>query len=246
MVETAFDLAKFDAAYPQGIEAHFWNRARNRIILREIGSASAGRKFGRVLKIGCGRGIVLKYLRQHDIDCHGVELSPISVSADLAPYLRTGVDCFALTEAERRVVDCLLLLDVTEHLPEPVLFLSQLRTAFPNARALTVSVPARHELWSNYDDYYGHFRRHTLASLNAELEDAGFHTIDSGYMFKALYPVMLALAKLFRKRATVIAAPHGGVMHRLLGTAFVAEWRLMPKQLWGTSVLATAIPRANP
>jgi 2-polyprenyl-3-methyl-5-hydroxy-6-metoxy-1,4-benzoquinol methylase len=242
MSETAFDLAQFDASYPPGIEAHFWNHARNRMILHELRRLAVGGKLNRVLEIGCGRGVVLAYLRRHGIDCHGIELSPVPVPTELEPYLQTGANCFDLPEEARTAVDCLLLLDVLEHLPEPVAFLSRLRESFPNARALIITVPARSELWSNYDEYYGHFRRYIPATLNSELKAAGFSSIRSAYMFKALYPVMFVLAKLFRNRTTTIAAPGGSFLHRLLSDCFVIEHRLMPRRLWGTSVLATFSP----
>lgn len=166
-------------------------------------------------------------------------------SADLEPYLQTGADCFDIPEDVRASVDCLLLLDVLEHLPDPVVFLSRLRVAFPNARALIITVPARQELWSNYDEYNGHFKRYTLASLGAELKASGFCVIRAGYVFKALYPVMFVLTKLFGNRTTTISAPRGRILHRLLAEAFVVESRLTPRALWGTSVIATCTPESH-
>jgi SAM-dependent methyltransferase len=244
MDQTAFDRAQFDANYPPGIEAHFWNNARNRIILRELHAVRANRRLNRVLEIGCGRGVVLAYMRRHGIECHGIDLSPIPPPADLTSYMQTG-DCFDLSSSEREAVDCLLLLDVIEHLPEPVTFLSRLADAFPNAHSIILTVPARPELWSNYDVYYKHFRRYTLASLTAEVTAAGFQVRRAGYMFKALYPVMFILSKFFGQRETTVAAPRGSPMHRLLSTCFVTEYLLAPRWLWGTSALATISPAAD-
>jgi SAM-dependent methyltransferase len=241
MDQTAFDIAQFDAIYPTGIEAHFWNVARNRIILHELHALKADGKLDRVLEIGCGRGVVLAYMRQNGINCYGIDLSPVPPPADLLPYVQTG-DCFDLPDNEREAVDCLLLLDVLEHLPDPVAFLSRLPVAFPNARAMVLTVPARPELWSNYDDYYKHFRRYTLTSIRAEATRAGFRIDRSSYMFKALYPAMFILAKFLGKRETTVSAPHGNAIHRMLSTCFVIEHLVTPRWLWGTSVLATLKP----
>ena len=106
-------------------------------------------------------------------------------------------------------------------------------------------VPERPELWSDYAEHYGQFRRYTLASLNAEPAVAGFQPIRCGYLFKALYPAMFILTKFFRSRATMIASPRRKLLRLLLGVNFVGEQILMPRALWGTSVPAAAVPVAH-
>lgn len=102
MTETAFAAEQMVEPYPPGIESHFWTLARNRIVLREIRVAEA--KLGKlsgVLEIGCDRGVVLKYLRDQGIDCHGVDPSPIALPGDLASNVRSGVNCFQIPAPER-------------------------------------------------------------------------------------------------------------------------------------------------
>ena len=160
-----------------------------------MGAAMADK---RVLEIGCGRGIVVRYLRNHGVDCFGTELAPVDVDPHLAPYINANRDCFDLPDEVRRRVDALLLLDVIEHLPEPVQFMRRLREAFPAAQALVVTVPARTELWSSYDTYYGHFRRYTIKSVSAEVRDAGFGAIEAGYFFMRYTRYCIALANFLR------------------------------------------------
>ena len=239
MVNTGYSAAQYLESYPAGVDDYFWHVARHRIVHRALRRVM-GTAGGRVLEIGCGRGIVVRYLRDHGVDCFGTELSPVEVDADLAPYITADRDCFDLPEAERGRVGALMLLDVIEHLPEPVPFMRRLREAFPAARALVLTVPARTELWSSYDTHYGHFRRYTIVSVGAEVRQAGFTAVEAGYFFHALYPVLLALAQSSGKRFTTMSAPGRRRLHRFIGHCFFAESVVVPRRLWGSSIVCTA------
>jgi 2-polyprenyl-3-methyl-5-hydroxy-6-metoxy-1,4-benzoquinol methylase len=75
--DTTFDAVQYALPYAPGVERHFWNVARNRIVERHLRRALATqRRSGRlVLDVGCGPGIVVDHLRRAGIDCHGVELN---------------------------------------------------------------------------------------------------------------------------------------------------------------------------
>jgi SAM-dependent methyltransferase len=241
MTETAFATELMVEPYPPGIEGHFWTLARNRIILREIRAAEAKLgKLDHVLEIGCGRGVVLKYLRDRGVDCHGVEPSPIALPDELASTVRTGIDCFQIPAHERAIYDGLLLLDVLEHIAEPVGFLRQVRSAYPNARVLILTVPARTELWSNYDEHFGHFRRYSVRTLATELRGADFGSVRARYFFHALYPVMLVVKVWRGKRSTTTHAPNKPGLHRFIADCFCAEESLLPGSVPGTSIIASA------
>jgi hypothetical protein len=241
METTDFTSGQYHDAYPPGIDGYFWHVARHRIVqhaLRRVTGGAIGDK--RVLEIGCGRGVVVRHLRTRGVDCFGTELAPVDVDPDLAPYIEANRDCFDLADEVRRGVDVLMLLDVIEHLPEPVYFMRRLRESFSAARAIVVTVPARTELWSSYDTHYGHFRRYTIESASNELGEAGFAAIEAGYFFHALYPVLFALAKFSGKRFTTMTAPSCKRLHRFVGNCFFAESLVVPRRVWGSSIVCTA------
>ena len=62
-----------------------------------------------------------------------------------------------------------------------------MRGAFPNAREILVTVPARQEIWSDYDNYYAHVQRYSRGSLEAAPDAQAIRTSDSGYFFHSLY-----------------------------------------------------------
>ncbi|MFN7768222.1 MAG: class I SAM-dependent methyltransferase [Planctomycetaceae bacterium] len=141
MSSTEFNQPEFDLAYPPGVEFNSWTVARHHI----LGRALARRRWlegvwlaGEWLAVGCGRGIVLQFLRARGLEVRGVELA-------LAERSRPGG---------------VLLLDVIEHLPDPVAFLQRLRESLPNVRRWVITVPAHPALWSK-NKFYGHPRRST-------------------------------------------------------------------------------------
>ena len=236
MRESAFTSAQYAEAYPDGIEAHYWHRARNRLVLEALRRLSANR----VLEIGCGRGIVVQFLRRHGIDCSGVELSPYPAGVLLDSHIRTGVDCFELVQEERGAPDSLLLLDVIEHVDDPVGFMANIREAFPNAKQLVVTVPARGELWSNYDDHYGHLRRYERIGLAKDIAAAGFAVKQTEYFFHALYPPAWLASRVAGRRSTTLSAPSFAISHRMIEQILLIEQKVLPGWLWGTSLLAIA------
>ena len=145
---------------------------------------------------------------------------------------------FDLDPAFRERIDTLLLMDVLEHLPDPAAFLATCATAFPNASTVHVTVPARMEIWSNYDEYFGHFVRYTRSTLREMVTSAGYDLVDSAYAFHGLYLVARVAKLLSGKRSTKLTAPSLPMAHAVLGKLLEVEHRLLPKRLKGSSIFA--------
>jgi predicted TPR repeat methyltransferase len=237
--ETAFTHEQFAEAYPDGIENHFWYVARNGIVSDTIQwiEGRQQRRIGKMLEIGCGRGIVVEYLRRTGRDCYGVELSPVTVPDAVQDHVWSATDCLDLPDHFRREVDLILLLDVIEHIEDSVGFLAGIRQAYPNCPWLIISVPARMELWSNFDQAYGHFRRYDEVMLRRELAQAGAELLRSRYRFVLLYPVIYALLRSGRDRSLSNRTPGSPLLHRLLGEAIRRETWLCPRWLYGSSIV---------
>ena len=241
MNESQFSDSQFDDAYPDDIGDHYWSRARNLILYDAVKSISKQQK--RWLEIGCGRGVVIGYLRGRGVLIEGVELADVKPLASVANFVLSGFDLSDLPQLQRDVFNGVMLLDVIEHIEDSGAFLRTVRDQMRKAQVLIVTVPARPELWSNYDTHYGHFRRYSRESLRNELVDAGWKPLRVSYLFRALYPPAWLLVKFMRQRSTTVKSPQAGngLLHRFVGAGLWLESRLPFGAIRGTSVIAVAI-----
>jgi SAM-dependent methyltransferase len=250
--DTAYDALQYSLNYAPGVEKHFWIYARNRIIERVIRRISPKTADGAklVLDVGCGPGIVVDHLRRAGIDCRGVELGLPQLRPGLEEYVTTGLDATQLPLAVREQVGAILLLDVLEHIEDPGAFLQTLLPVFPHLKHVVIAVPARMELWSNYDEFYGHFMRYSKRTLLALARKTNLQPVELKYMFIGLYPVIWFLSRLAGKRSVVSASPSGvtAILHSLIGNFFSAEERIpVIGYLPGTSVLGVfSVPDRQP
>ena len=233
--DSAFNRDQYTDAYAPGIERLFWHVARNATILRWL--RRCGMDAEKLLEIGCGPGIVVDYLRAKGVDCIGCDLASPSVPDRLADVIFASTDFRSLPLAVRSNIDGVLLCDVMEHLDDPVGFLRSLPESLPSSTRALITVPARNELWSAWDNRYGHFRRYDLDMLRAELEAAGLTLIASRYFFQSLY-LPMRLAK--RSRGGVIEPPTTAWPHRIIGAAMGLEQRISPARVPGASIIAVA------
>jgi len=235
---TEFSDDQYDLAYPDGIENHWWNLARNRILTTVVKKCAGADAV--VLEVGCGRGFVVKYLRDEGIDCTGVELAKARPLLAVRDHVRVGIDAWDLSRTERMRYDAILLLDVIEHISDTAAFLQHLSDGFPNLSHLIITVPACQELWSNYDECYGHCRRYSLEMLKSTSIAPGADCIWAGYFFHLAYPVGWAAAHLAKKRETKLHAPQGiGLwLHKLISWAMILDYFILPGRVPGMSALA--------
>jgi SAM-dependent methyltransferase len=235
---TEFSDDQYDLAYPDGIENHWWNLARNRILTNIVKKfAGAG---AIVLDVGCGRGFFVKYLRDEGIDCSGVELANAQPLVSVRDHVRVGIEAWELSLTERMRYDTILLFDVIEHIPAPAAFLQRLSAGFPNLSHVIITVPACQELWSNYDECYGHCRRYSLEILKSTPIALGADCIWASYFFHLAYPVGWAAAHLAKKRETKLHAPQGigKWLHKLISWAMIIDYYIMPGYVPGMSALS--------
>jgi len=237
-MKTEFLEDQFDLAYPDGVENHWWHLARNRIVYYEIKKLTP--HASAVLDVGCGRGIMVKYLRQKGIDCKGVELATTKALTGVASHIHFGTNAIEIPYEERSCYATILLLDVVEHLPNPLNFLQSLATAYPRLSHVILTVPARPELWSNYDDFYGHYRRYTAGMIEVLANQLCWEIVSQTYFFRPLYLPARALAVLQKKRNIRFHAPQGLtiMMHRLISYAMIMDYHIIPASVPGTSVFA--------
>jgi len=204
-VGTEFSGEEYDEAYPPGYELHYWHRARSDIVRDYVRAAcTAG---DTVLEIGAGRGHYVGVLRAAGFDAYGCDLGSPRVHENVRPFVFSGTDFAELDADLRRRVTAVLLLDVIEHIERPPGFIASIFQALPALSAVIITVPARQELWSNYDEHYRHFLRYDIRGLR-ELARSSHLLIESwGYFFHGLYVPAWILKRMGVNRATAFVAP---------------------------------------
>jgi hypothetical protein len=192
-----------------------------------------------VLEIGCGKGIVVSYLRSKNINCLGVELAKIQLPENVSHFIYSEMSSLSIPDSIKKSFDTLLFLDVLEHIENPQLFLREQINAFPFVKNIIITLPARNELWSNYDEFYGHYKRYDIASFQRHLLLNGWNVERVSYFFKWLYPLVYLLSIFRVKRSVKVKAPSRMTkpFHFIMAFASILEFKVLPNCFWGTSII---------
>ena len=243
---SSFSDDQYELAYPDGIEHHWWNIARSSLI-RDLVS-KAGLDTSTLLEVGCGKGLEVRHLRHRGINVLGVELANVTPLKGMESYINTGMDALDLPLEQRQRITAILLLDVIEHLPEPEVTLKSIAHGFPNLEVVILTVPAGSEVWSNYDEFYGHYRRYSLQLLEDLASRLHWRQESTGYFFKLTYPIARLLVTLNMKRSVELLPPatQWRWLHRLIARFFRIEYHLLPRRLMGTSAFSVLRVNALP
>jgi SAM-dependent methyltransferase len=238
MSNTEFTDTQYSSAYPEGIQGHYWSKARNYVIEKTI--LAQGLSGKHMLEVGCGTGVVLRALRRKGHSVIGTELAQTDVPDDLQDVMWTGIGYESLDTGILQKIQVVLLFDVIEHIEDEIVFLQEMRRDLPNLTHVVVTVPARPELWSNYDKHYGHFRRYTRTTLGEATKRAGLVTTYVSYFFHALYIPAKLLSFFKLNRRVDVHPPRNRItsfLHKLLGRIFLMEHNMLPNALRGTSII---------
>jgi SAM-dependent methyltransferase len=156
------------------VARHPWWLARADLVLALLETLDI-RPPARILEAGCGWGTNLEALEAAGYQTTGLDVSRKMldrldrydrrlVEADLTQHLPDHLPAY----------DCVLALDVIEHIDDDCRALRELGRLLNPTGSLIVSVPALPELFSQFDEVQGHRRRYTAESLRSCLERAGF------------------------------------------------------------------------
>ena len=178
---------------------HFWFRGRNTIIRKIITSTYPDYSGKRILEVGCGTGYVLRELDHMGFRVTGIDMHPegLVYAKKRVPNARlVRGDLF--TYKPGKPFDAIGIFDVVEHIEQDIEALQHCARLLSHHGRLFLTVPAREELRSVYDDISGHKRRYTKEALSRVLEKAGFRICFIGYFgFFQYFP------HLFMKRFTL-------------------------------------------
>ena len=240
-------IPEYAAVYRDLYERHWWFRAREPMLLREIEGHRPASGWGNVLDVGCGDGLFFDRLGAFGA-VWGVEADESLVPAGSRHRARIHLGPFDPTFEPGRRFGLVLMLDVLEHLPDPVAALRKAADLLePNGRVL-ITVPAFRVLWTNHDDLNRHFVRYRRRHLTAVVKEAGLVVLSDRYFFQWLFPVKLGLRLLERlggRHSAPARVPPAWLNRVLLGLTRVEQQTIGRLRLpFGSSLMAwcAAVP----
>lgn len=201
-----------------------------------------------LLDVGAGAGGVTKCL-----EWKGARFAIEASSVLAAAALHGGVTSIQAHSEGLPIADgsasVVCLLDVIEHLADPVPTLREARRVLAEDGRLVVTVPAHRWLWSAADDYLGHKRRYSRKLLRSHLGAGGFETCDAWHVFSWLVLPVFLMRRVVRNSAEnqLGLGSNGPLLTRVAALLTRAEvwssrWLKSPV---GTTIVAVARPTSS-
>jgi SAM-dependent methyltransferase len=153
-------------------DTYWWHVAKRKLV------ASLLKKHfpppGRVVEGGVGSARNLLEFRKLGYEASGFDILPASVQRAREKGLHAEVhDLGQPWPTKPGTVQAVVLLDVIEHLADPVQVLDNARQTLGQGGGVVVTVPAYPWLFGDWDERLGHFRRYTNRMLQEHAEQAG-------------------------------------------------------------------------
>jgi SAM-dependent methyltransferase len=176
-------------------ETSFWFRHRNEVIAVVLERFAPVESV--VWDVGGGNGFQANKLQQSGRTVVLLEPGRRACLNALARGVQNVV-CGTMSSLHVRdgVLDAACLFDVIEHIEDAVDLLSECRRALRSNGSVIVTVPAYQALWSDEDEYAGHYRRYTVGLLDKQLAAAGLRLEFASYFFQPLVLPIFVLRAL--------------------------------------------------
>ncbi len=226
-------------------EGYWWHVAKRRLVVELL-----ERYFpppGRLVEGGIGSARNLLEFRDLGYDVAGLDLMPASVaharSRGLAEvHVHDIGEPWPVAPGSARVA---VMLDVLEHVADPVAVLRHAAEAVAGEGGIVLSVPAYPSLFSDWDRHLGHYRRYTRDELRRQVREAGLQVLWEGRWNAFSLPaawVSRGLARRWKRTNGATFPRLPGIVNRfLIGCAaverHVARWAGLPVGLSLVAVL---------
>lgn len=225
-------------------EKHWWWRARTRLIISRLRCLLPERGGNRILDIGCGDGLFFPELSQFG-EVDGVEPFAELVSANNPYRGRIQICPFDDNFQPGKRYSLVLMLDVLEHLEDPVAALRHVIELLEPGGKFLATVPAFMALWTNHDVVNQHFIRYTKSSFRQVARQAGLRIQEERYLYHWTCPVKLGIGfieRLFHSEPKPAQVPTRTVNELLFWMSRLEQKTLTPLSLpFGSSLMVVGV-----
>jgi len=223
---------------------HFWIQWRFNRLIKILPTSY---EWGQVLDVGCGNAVVQSQVEKYN--GRAIDGCDLSIKA-LREALPSKGELYYYNVHDRRKdlqerYDTIFLLDVLEHIQDPVRFIDSIRFHLKDNGLLIVNVPAFQLFYSSYDEVQGHVKRYRFKLLQEEFNAAGFCIENTMYWGMSMVPIVL-LRKLIvnffpkEKIMSVGFQPQNAFVNFIFQSLRRIECRIFKKVPFGTSLMAVA------
>jgi 2-polyprenyl-3-methyl-5-hydroxy-6-metoxy-1,4-benzoquinol methylase len=233
--------AQYALNYRELYEKHWWWRARERFILATLKRLRPQGNWGSILDVGCGGGLFFDCLSEFG-EVEGVETNPSLITQESRWKHQIYVSPFDATFQPNKQYSLILMLDVLEHLPNPMVYLRRAEELLDPAGNLLITVPAFSCLWTTHDELNHHMSRFTKKSLLELISRAGLKIHNLRFFFHWTFPVKLLIhykEMCFRADPSIPRVPAyhiNALLYRL--SILEQNWSRAGRLPFGSSLLA--------
>lgn len=232
---------EYGRVYRELYERHWWWRSREKLILAELRRLRPAAGWQSILDVGCGDGLFFPELSK----CGAVEgVEPDAALVTGASERKIHTTPFDHRFQPGKRYDLLLMLDVLEHLPDPVAALECAERLLEPGGMLLLTVPAFMALFTLHDEINHHRTRYTKETLTAEIAQTNLSIVEARYFFHWLFPAKLAargIQAVTRPAPSLPRVPPPWINRCLTIMSRVEDRLLQPLRLpFGGSLLVVA------
>ena len=210
-------------------DSYWWHIAKRRLVSSILKSEFPAPC--RLVEGGIGSARNLICFQELGYEVHGLDIMPESVEHARDKGL-ANVSVHDLAHPwpmEEESVGVTVMLDVLEHLEDPVLVLSHIRNILQPGGGVVFTVPAYPFLYGDWDKRLGHYRRYTSKELTQHAREAGFEVNWMTHWNAFTFPAAVAVRsyqRLFpsRERGTEFPRVSPAVNRLLLSFAGMERW----------------------
>ena len=182
--------SQYAEAYADLHRRHWWFRSREEYLFSLLNRISIPQQ-ANILEIGCGGGWLFDRLTKLG-NVEGVEIDGSLIPAD-GPYAdEIYHGPFDREFQPGKQYSLILMLDVLEHIEDPLPALSYALELLAPGGTLLITVPAFLQLWTTHDVLNHHYTRYTQQSFRSLAANVGMRIRRCKYFFHWLFPLKLA------------------------------------------------------
>lgn len=238
------DCFMADEWYKFATSDHFWIHWRFEALQRII---PKDYKWGNTLEIGCGTGVLREQIEKfYNITVAGCDLNLNAL--EMAIKSRSPLYFYNVHQKHeefRESFSTIFLMDVLEHIEDPVAFLNSVSFHLKKSGRLIINVPAFQSLCSQYDEVAGHIKRYNIPDIKKELHAAGFRIESASYWGMSLIPLLMIrrfILRFYQKDQVIKVGfqPVSPLIDSVLRYIMRIEYAIFSQPPAGTSLMVVA------